>query len=110
MRVGNSSAWRAILLAWGLSLICLPMDLTAETLTSPGSVDWADQPFGLSTAMVTTGALQEKWLDVEREIVHERQILKICKANRASCQSQTALQFLAIVDSARTLGGRARTR
>jgi predicted transglutaminase-like cysteine proteinase len=84
------------------------MNLIAETATSPGSVDRADEPFGLSTAMVTTGALLEKWLHVEREIDHERLVLKICKANRASCQSQTALQFLAIVDSARTLGGRAR--
>jgi predicted transglutaminase-like cysteine proteinase len=35
-------------------------------------------------------------------------VLRICEENRASCQSQTALQFLAIVDSARTLQGRAR--
>jgi predicted transglutaminase-like cysteine proteinase len=35
-------------------------------------------------------------------------VLRICEQNRASCQSQPALQFLAIVDSARTLEGRAR--
>src|SRR5260370_5598242 len=32
----------------------------------------------------------------------------MCEENRASCQSPTALQFLAIVDSGRALGGRAR--
>jgi predicted transglutaminase-like cysteine proteinase len=58
--------------------------------------------------MVTTGALLEKWLDVEREIDDERLVLRICEENRASCQTQTALQFLAIVDSARALEGRAR--
>jgi predicted transglutaminase-like cysteine proteinase len=107
-RVGNSSAWRAILLAWGLSLICLPTELIAGALTSPGSVDRADEPFGLSTAVVTTGALLEKWLDVERQVDDERLVLEICKENRASCQSQAALQFLAIVNSARALEGRAR--
>jgi predicted transglutaminase-like cysteine proteinase len=107
-RTGNSSAWRAILLAWGLSLISLPTELIAGTLTSPGSVERADEPFGFSTAIVTAGALLQKWLDVEREVDDERQVLRTCEQNRASCQSQPALQFLAIVDSARTLEGRAR--
>jgi hypothetical protein len=63
--VGNSSTWRAIFsLAWGLSLICLPREIIAEPLTSPGSIDGANEPFGLSTAKVTTGALLQKWLDV----------------------------------------------
>jgi predicted transglutaminase-like cysteine proteinase len=107
-RVGNSSAWRAILLAWGLSLISLPSELIAGRLTSPGSVDRTDEPFGFSTATVTTGVLLQKWLNVEREIDDERLVLRGCEENRASCHSQAALQFLAIVDSARTLQGRAR--
>jgi predicted transglutaminase-like cysteine proteinase len=72
------------------------------------SVDRADEPFGLSTSIVTQGKLLEKWLEVEREIDDERPVLRACEENRASCQSQTALDFLAIVDSARTLEGRAR--
>ena len=110
-RIGNSSALRAILLAWGLSLIFSPMHLMAAPLNSPGSVDRADrsdEPFGLSTATVTRGAVLEKWLNVEREIDDERLVLRVCEENRASCQSPTALQFLAIVDSGRALGGRAR--
>jgi predicted transglutaminase-like cysteine proteinase len=58
--------------------------------------------------MVTTGTLLEKWLKVEREVDDERLLLKICKDDRASCRPRTALQFLAIVDSARALAGRAR--
>jgi predicted transglutaminase-like cysteine proteinase len=109
--IGNSSALRAILLAWGLSLIFSPTHLMAAPLNSPGSVDRADrsdEPFGLSTARVTKGAVLEKWLSVEREVDDERLVLRMCGENRASCQSPTALQFLAIVDSGRALAGRAR--
>ncbi len=110
-RIGNSSALRAILLAWGLSLIFFADALMAAPLNSPGSVDRADrsdEPFGLSTATVTRGAVLEKWLNVEREIDDERQVLRMCEENRASCQSPTAVQFLALVDSGRSLQGRAR--
>jgi predicted transglutaminase-like cysteine proteinase len=67
-----------------------------------------DEPFGLTTSMVTTGTLLEKWLKVERELSDERMLLKICEDDHASCRSGAALQFLAIVDSARALVGRAR--
>ncbi len=115
-RIGNSSALRAIslraiLLAWGLALICLPTHLMAAPLISPGSVDRdvrSDEPFGLSTAAVTKGAVLDKWLNVEREVDDERLVLRMCEENRASCQSPTALQLLAIVDSGRALEGRAR--
>ena len=58
--------------------------------------------------MVAMGSLRAKWLGVEREVDDERHVLKMCDQNRAACQSQTALQFLAIVESGRTLDGRAR--
>ena len=57
---------------------------------------------------MTTGAVLEKWLSVERDVDDERLVLRMCEENRASCQSQAALQFLAIVDSGRRLEGRAR--
>ena len=111
-RIGNSSALRAIVVAWGLSLICVPTDLMAGplNLNSVGSVDRAarSEPFGLSTATVTKGAVVEKWLNVEREVDDERLVMRMCEENRTSCQSPTALQFLAIVDSGRALEGRAR--
>jgi hypothetical protein len=70
-RIANSSALLAILLACGLSLICLPTELMAAQLNLPGSVDRADsssEPFGLSTTIVTKGAVLEKWLSVERDV------------------------------------------
>jgi len=105
-RVISVSAWRAIWLVCGLSLICPPAAINAATLTS--SAGRTDEPFGLSTAAVTTGKLLEKWLDVEREIEDERIVLRVCEEDRAPCYSRTAIQFLAIVDSARALEGRAR--
>jgi predicted transglutaminase-like cysteine proteinase len=110
-RIDNLSALRAILLAFGLSLISLPTDLMAAQLNLAGSVDRVDmssEPFGLSTATVRTGAVLEKWLSVERDVDDERLVLRMCEENRASCQSQAALQFLAIVDRGRRLDGRAR--
>jgi predicted transglutaminase-like cysteine proteinase len=105
-RTRSLNTWRAIVLAWGLSLICVPTEVLAGTPTS--NVDRADEPFGLSTSTVTMGAVLEKWLGVKREIDDEQLVLRICKENFASCQSQAALQFLAVVDSARGLEGRAR--
>ena len=110
-KIGNSSALRAILLAWALSLTCLPTNLMAAPSYSVQTVDQAgtpDEPFGLSTETVTKGAALEKWLNVEHQIDNERLVLKTCDENRASCQSQAALQFLAIVDAGRNLEGRAR--
>ncbi len=88
-----------------------PKLVEAPKLNSPETVDRADsydEPFGLSTATVTKGPVLEKWLNLEREVDDERLVLRMCEENRASCQSPTALQFLAIVDSGRALGGRAR--
>ena len=50
---------------------------------------------------MTTGAVLDKWLRVERDIDDERLVLRMCEENRASCRSQAALQFLAIIDSGR---------
>src|SRR5713226_8067318 len=110
-RAGSSSTWRAVLVALGLTLICASPALIAAPFNPPGSVDRSSrsaEPFGLATTMVATGPVLEKWLGVEREVDDERRVLKMCDQNRASCQSQTALQFLAIVESGRTLDGRAR--
>jgi predicted transglutaminase-like cysteine proteinase len=89
----------------------VPKLVEVPKLNSPETVERAsasDEPFGLSAATVTTGAALEKWLNVGHEIADERRVLSLCEENRTSCQSQAALQFLAIVDSGRNLAGRAR--
>ena len=93
-RIGNSSALRAILLAWGFSLIFLPTHLMAAPLTSPGATDRADssdEPFGLSTERVTKGAVLEKWLNVEREVDDERLVLRMCEGDRLSIAGSASI-------------------
>ena len=103
-----SSAWYLSLV---FSLIWLPTDITAETLDLLRPVNQAsrsDDPFGLPTANVTTGALLDRWLKLEVEMEAERLVIRTCEENRASCASRAALQFLSIIDSGRTSGGRGR--
>jgi len=105
-----SSAWYWSLVC-GLSLIWLPTEITAETLDLPRPVNQAssfNEPFGLPTTNVTTGALLDRWLKVEEEMEAERLVIRTCEENRASCASRAALQFLSIIDSGRTSGGRGR--
>ena len=96
------SVWRAVFFMCGLCLTAQPTELIAGPV--PSSVE----PFGLSTSPVAASTLLEKWLNVEREVENERKIIENCQKDRASCQSGTALQFLAIIARARMLEGRAR--
>jgi predicted transglutaminase-like cysteine proteinase len=68
----------------------------------------ASEPFGGLTLALQDGALNDKWRAVEREIDDEMVVIALCAENRASCASAAALKFLAIVDNAVVLDGRAR--
>lgn len=93
---------RAIAVAWGMCLICVPSGGAVEEISI------SKEPFGISTVEVTAGILLEKWLAVRQKINAENLILKICEENRSSCPSQAALEFSAIVARGRLLDGRAR--
>jgi predicted transglutaminase-like cysteine proteinase len=112
MRIfGHSHAWRVVLLVWGMVWFGPAADLTAGTLISPGAMDLirkSAEPFGMSVSKVSTGALREKWLGVERKLDDERVQLALCDGDRERCASPAALQLLAIVDGARARDGRAR--
>jgi predicted transglutaminase-like cysteine proteinase len=108
---GHAHAWRAIILACGLVWFGPAADLSAGTLDSSGSSDLAGrstEPFGLYTSPVSWGALREKWSDVERRLDDERVQLALCDGDPDRCASPAALQFLAIVDTAKSRDGRAR--
>ena len=68
----------------------------------------AAEPFGLATAAVLAGAVNEKWQGLRRKLDDERVQLALCDGDRDNCVSAAALRFLAIVDSARRRDGRAR--
>jgi predicted transglutaminase-like cysteine proteinase len=109
---GHSHALRAAVLVGGMVWFGPTTVLTAGTLDSSGSssdvIEKSAEPFGLFTSTLSFGALQEKWRGVERKLDDERVQLALCDGDRERCASPAALQFLAIVDSARTRDGRAR--
>jgi predicted transglutaminase-like cysteine proteinase len=107
----HSHAWRAVILAWGLTWFGPAADLAAGTLISPGAaglIRKSAEPFGLFASALSWGALREKWLDVERKLDDERVQLVLCDGDRDRCASPAALQLLAIVDDGRAREGRAR--
>src|SRR6266550_2871374 len=108
---GHSHALRAIVLAWGMACLGPAPDLAAGTLVpseSPEATGGSAEPFGLFASTLSFGSLREKWLGVERKLDDERVQLALCDGDRDRCASPAALQFLAIVDSARARDGRAR--
>src|SRR6266852_1356474 len=108
---GHAHALRAAVLACGIVWFGPATIVTAGTLDSSDSSDAIEksaEPFGLLTSTLSFGALREKWLDVERKLDDERVQLALCDGDRERCVSPAALRFLAIVDSAKALEGRAR--
>jgi predicted transglutaminase-like cysteine proteinase len=108
---GSARAFRAILFACGLAFLSPAANLAAATLNAPGSIDPGSltaEPFGLFAQQLSEGGLRDKWQGVTRELDDEMLVLALCQEDRLHCRSPAALQFLAIVDSARGREGRAR--
>jgi predicted transglutaminase-like cysteine proteinase len=108
---GHSHALRAFILALGIAWLAPASELIAGTLLTPGTaamVRKSAEPFALLAAPLYGGGLVEKWLGVERRLDDERVQLALCDGDRDRCASPAALQFLAIVDAAKSREGRAR--
>jgi predicted transglutaminase-like cysteine proteinase len=107
----NGHAWRALILASVLACFGPATNLNAGTLISPGALELirkSAEPFGLFATRLSSGGLSEKWKGVERKLEDDMVQLALCDGDREHCVSPAALQFLAIVDVARTREGRAR--
>jgi predicted transglutaminase-like cysteine proteinase len=107
----NGQTWRAVVLAWALVWLGPAANLNAGTLISPGMLDSirkSAEPFGLFASRLSGGSLLEKWKGVEHKLEDEMVQLALCDGDRERCVSPAALQFLAIVDTARAREGRAR--
>ena len=109
--VGHSHAWRAVILACGMAWFGPAADLSAGTLMTPGAsalMRKSAEPFGLFALTLSWGGLRDKWQGVARKLDDEMVQLALCDGDRDRCVSPAALQFLAIVDTARARDGRAR--
>ena len=108
---GYVRALRAVALACGMIWLGPAANLAAGTPDSAGPSDLigkSAEPFGLFTSILSEGGLHEKWRGVERWLDDEMVQLALCEGDRARCVSPAALQFLAIVDSAKVREARAR--
>jgi predicted transglutaminase-like cysteine proteinase len=108
---GYARALRAGTLACALAWFGSATDLRAETsgsLPASDSIGKSAEPFGLFTSVLSAGGLRDKWLGVQHRLDDEMVQLALCEGDRENCVSPAALQFLAIVDTAKTREGRAR--
>jgi predicted transglutaminase-like cysteine proteinase len=109
--LGRWHGWRAVLLAWGMVWFGPAADLWAGALDRAGApeiIGWSAEPFGLSAAALSAGALREKWRGLALKLDDEAVQLALCDGDRDRCVSPAALQLLAIVDSTRARDGRGR--
>src|SRR5690348_10069482 len=102
-----SHTLRAVVMACGLAATAALAAARPEPAPFLPSADPAE-PFGLATAAVLTGAVNEKWQGLRHKLDDERVQLALCDGDRDNCVSGAALRFLAIVDSARRRDGRAK--
>jgi predicted transglutaminase-like cysteine proteinase len=65
------------------------------------------EPFGLSTFRAPEGLLWVKWRGVEQQMTIEGREVETCRSDGLTCSSATR-RFVALVDAAKTRGGRAR--
>lgn len=108
---GYSRALRAVILACGMAWFGPAAELWAGTLNSPEAPDptaRSAEPFGLLASHLAGGGLLAKWQGVQRRLDDEMVQLALCEGDPDRCASPAALQFLAIVDTARARDGRAR--
>ena len=107
--VGHSHALRAAVVA--CSLVLFGPGVGAATLQTSGLLQLGTEraePFGLPATRIYWGGILAKWLGVLQRLDDERVQLALCDGDREHCASDAALQFLAIVDTARQRDGRAR--
>ncbi|MDO9060466.1 MAG: transglutaminase-like cysteine peptidase [Bradyrhizobium sp.] len=81
---------------------------TPNSARVPDPVERSAEPFGLFASQQAGGGLLAKWQGVQRRLDDEMVQLALCEGDRDRCASPAALQFLAIVDTAKARDGRAR--
>ena len=98
-----SFAVASIALVLPTTLVATPAQLRAHTNVAESS----REPFADRLLLPAGGSVLGKWFGVWRQWKEEKRILLDCRTDRARCMDPAALEFLAIVDSAKALKGRA---
>jgi predicted transglutaminase-like cysteine proteinase len=80
---------------------------TANQAPAPAT-DEAAEPFGRPTTELGDSALGGKWQTVRRSIDAELGLVSLCRLDLAFCPSPAAIEFLSIVERARSREGLAR--
>jgi predicted transglutaminase-like cysteine proteinase len=77
-------------------------DATRPVARLPGG-----EPFGLFAFRAPEGLLWSKWRGVAADIAREADVMAQCRASAEHCE-RPVLRFIAVIDEARALAGRAR--
>jgi predicted transglutaminase-like cysteine proteinase len=88
------------------SLVVIFIVLSQSLAAAVPLVDDAREPFRPGMLLPSGGGPLDQWLKVWRQWREERQALEACREDRSKC-TDAAAHFIAIVDSARSLSGRA---
>lgn len=110
MFLTSSRMLRVFGLAFASLALVLPTALNAAPAEPREPFNVAErtrEPFGDTLLLPAGGGVLEKWSGVWRQWNDEQRLLVDCRADRAQCTDPAAREFLAIVDSARGLKGRA---
>jgi predicted transglutaminase-like cysteine proteinase len=106
----SSRVLRVVALVAAMIAFALPSAGVAGPTQARTPIDVAhggSEPFGSATLLPAGGGVLGKWLAVWRQWNDEKQVLTRCRDDRTQCTDPAALAFLAIVDNAKALKGRA---
>lgn len=67
----------------------------------------AREPFGPAVWLPSGGSMLAKWRTVWLRWNDEKRMLDGCRENRSQCEDPAALEYLAVIDNAKALSGRA---
>lgn len=81
-----------------------------DSISAPAEVQPSStpEPFGLATSALSEGPLRAKWLEVERAITAEANVIAGCETDPDNCTSRPAMRFIEIVKAAAARDGLAR--
>lgn len=104
-RLGGEAQSSAAVQPSRVAAVVAPPRAAAVSLTAGGD---GDEPFGLVSFRAPEGLLWAKWRELEAELAQEAVVLAHCRAEDRRCDAPAARAYLAMIEQARRLSGRAK--